>query len=1232
MISSSSLVVCVLAYLCVLFAIAHYGDRHGGSLLRGRSRSVVYALAISVYCTSWTFLGSVGLASRSGFDFLTIYVGPIIVFGLASFILRRIVRLAKAQNITSVADFVASRYGKSEGVAATVTVIAVIGVLPYIALQLKAISSSLEIVGTLASGVRGVDAPVLGDPSFYIALMLAVFAIAFGTRRVDATEHQTGLILAVAAESIVKLVAFLGVGLFVTYGMFDGLGDLLAQASARIDIGDVLRASSDPFTLAAMTLVAAFAVVLLPRQFHVAVTENRDITDIRQAAWQFPLYLVLINLFVVPIAIAGLILFPPGGIDRDMTVLALPLLGKSTATAILALIGGISAATAMVIVESVALAIMVSNDLVMPVLIKWRGGRPDLVHGEHPAVDMGGIVLTIRRIAILALLLLGYAYFKLGSEAALASIGLLSFAAIAQIAPALLGGLVWRRATARGAVAGLVAGIIGWAYTLLLPSLAGRRPVEGIDRLLSDGPFGLAALRPTAMFGLELSSFAHGVLVSLLLNVAAYAIFSLLRQPTPIERLQASLFAETENHAAVPNFRMWRSSVTIDELRATVSRYLGEERTSRAFDNFSRRSPLSVLSAIGRETGQPVASLLSKQEADAQTIRFAEHLLASAIGAASSRLVLSLMLRRRNLSTRAALKMLDEASAAIQYDRSLLQHALDHMSQGVAVYDRELRLAASNRAFQQLFGLPDELIRPGIGLDEIIAFNVRRGTYGPVNPDDYVALRLDRYAQAAGPFRLKIRPSARVIEFRTNALPDGGVVTTYTDVTASVATEEDLARSNETLEQRVHQRTVELTRVNNELALAKEIADDANLSKTRFLAAASHDILQPLNAARLYASALVERMQGSEGAALAGNVDASLDAVEEILTTLLDISRLDAGALRPELSTFPIDDLFRQLKLEFAPAAAAKSLRLDFMRCSLSIASDRLLLRRLMQNLISNALKYTPSGRVLIGCRRLDGKVRIDIHDTGLGVPRSKQRLIFQEFQRLEAGARHAKGLGLGLSIVDRIARVLDHPIAVRSSTNAGSTFSVVVPVSSAARQVAAIVARAPAAASVAGLSVLCIDNEIDILKGLDKLLGGLGLRRPCGGEPRRGDRPRQCRALPPGWHHRGLPPRPRHGRRSGGIAAYARRPAPPRDPDHGRSKPGRAQACDEDGDRRAAEAGEARRLADAAWPMARSARGGGMTVRLRRPLTPRGPTPIEGSMVLIVFTARAWAGRQSTG
>jgi signal transduction histidine kinase len=351
--------------------------------------------------------------------------------------------------------------------------------------------------------------------------------------------------------------------------------------------------------------------------------------------------------------------------------------------------------------------------------------------------------------------------------------------------------------------------------------------------------------------------------------------------------------------------------------------------------------------------------------------------------------VITLLLRRRNVTKKAALKLLDDASAAIQYNRDLLQHALDHARQGITVLDRDLRLMCWNREFQTLFQLPDALARTGVGLDEIIRFNAQRGTYGDGPPDDYIADRLESFVNDHDPVRVRLRNNGIVIEIRSAHMPDDGIVTTYTDVTEQVLAEEALERANETLEKRVIERTEQLTRLNGELERAKGEAEEANQSKTRFLAAASHDILQPLNAARLYATTLLETEQSTDDPALAENINASLEAVEDILTALLDISRLDAGAMQVEIGVFRIDDILAQLKREFDPIAKEKGLNLIFVKTSLAVRSDRRLLRRLLQNLISNAIKYTPRGRVLVGVRRERGRAVIQVWDTGIPAART---------------------------------------------------------------------------------------------------------------------------------------------------------------------------------------------------------------------------------------------------
>jgi Na+/proline symporter/signal transduction histidine kinase len=1064
-------VAVALGYIGLLFAIASYGDETRRFGRERGWRQFIYPLSLAIYCTSWTFFGSVGLAARTGFEFLTIYVGPIVLIGACSPLISRIVRLAKAQNITSIADFIAARYGKAQAVAGTVALIAILGTVPYIALQLKAVSTSLTTILAHIGPDSGPVRPVLGDIALYVALAMALFAVLFGTRHIDATEHQDGLMLAIATESLVKLIAFVAVGIFVTFIMFGGPLTLFAQALQHPGAAHALTREPSWSTLIAMTLLSFFAIVLLPRQFHVAVVENQSEKEIKRASWLFPLYLLLINLFVMPIAMAGLLTFNDPSVEGDMYVLALPLFARSDLMTIVAFVGGLSAATAMVIVESVALAIMVSNDIVMPLVLQRR---QTLIIGSE---NIGRLLLTVRRVAIFLILFLAYVYYRLAGEAQLASIGLLAFSAVAQLAPAFFGGLIWRRATARGAMAGMLLGTTAWSYTLLLPSLVEAGIIS--QTVLVDGPWGISALRPESLLGLDLPPLAHSVLWSLTLNLLAYVTFSVSRAPASIERLQADLFVPTRNSPIAPSFRLWRSSVTVDELATTIARFLGEERCRSSLESYALSRGLTL---------EP------KADADFELLRFAEHLLASAIGAASSRLVLSLLLRKRTLSTRAALRLLDDANAAIHYSREILQTALDHVRQGIAVFDKQLSLLCWNRQFAEILSLPAELTRVGTSLDQIVLHNAERNA-GAERTEALVRERMTRYLSSQEPFLERFTDRDRVIEVLANPMPDGGIVTTFTDITPSVKAAEELERANESLELRVQERTEQLTRLNTELGRAKAQAEHANISKTRFLAAASHDILQPLNAARLYITTLGERSSDSN-VGLVRNIEASLDAMEEIFGALLEISRLDSGALKPEIVNFGIQELLRQLEVEFAPLAKEKGLELKFLPCSLGVRSDKRLLRRLLQNLVSNAVKYTPHGRVLVGCRRTGELLHIHVYDTGLGIPKSKTGAIFQEFHRLDQGAKVARGLGLGLSIVERVARILDHKLTLDSLPGRGSRFSVEVPQSG---ELALSTAQAPVLAGgyvrLSRMTVLCVDNDLAVLAGMEMLLGGWGCR-----------------------------------------------------------------------------------------------------------------------------------------
>lgn len=1064
--SGWAIIIVALAYVTLLFAVASYGDRKAAARGENHSRPYIYALSVAIFCTSWTFFGSVGLAAERGFEFLAVYIGPAIIFLFGTPFLRHIIRLSKSEKITSVADFLAARYGKSFAVASIATIIATVGTVPYIALQLKAISDSVGLMVTHYSAAPPVADFIIGDVSLTVALMLAVFAVLFGTRHADATEHQDGMVLAVALESLVKLAAFLAIGIAVTFFLFGPPETLFTVTGGNSAAENAISHQTPLSRWIVLMVLSGLAIIMLPRQFHVMIVENRTEAELKTASWLFPLYLLLINLFVLPIALTGLSQIG----DRtsaDLYVLALPLFSGQDLLATLTFIGGLSAATAMVIVASVALSIMISNDLIIPLIIR-RNLRPDLGENE----DWSKTILNIRRTAIFLILLAAFLYYReTANNFRLASIGLLSFAAIAQFAPALLGGLLWRRANARGAIAGMCAGFAMWAYTLLLPSLL---PDSGF---VSNGLFGLPALRPQTLFGIGGDALTHGVLWSLAINTLIYVLASLSRVSSPLERIQATIFVPRDSNP-MPSLKGFHARVSTKELKETISRYLGAERTERSFRSFEQKKGTSI------ELDSP---------ASMETIRLSEQLLASAVGSSSARLILSLLFQRNDSSDLHAFRLLDDASEALQQNRDLLQIALDQMEQGITVLDEDYRLTCWNRKYRSLFDLPDEMGQVGISMAQVLDHLARRGDIAPGAEPGF----MDRLSDFGAAWQLELQSSGKVIEIRSNPMPDGGIVATYADITTQVHSDLELKRANETLEQRVADRTAELTRVNRELEQAQIIADEANLGKTRFLAAAGHDILQPLNAARLYCTALMEKTSIEDSVQSARNIDSALESVETILGAVLDISRLDTGAMKPNRTVFKIGDLLQQIETDFTPIAAKKGLRLQVIPSSLILNTDRNLLRRLVQNLVSNAIKYTRQGRILVGVRRRGNLAELQVFDTGIGIHESNTHTVFREFTRLDEGIREADGLGLGLSIVDRIARVLELEIRMSSMEKAGSRFSVIIPTTNV-QTLAPAPNERPAETrrfSLNGLSILCIDNEPRITDGMRQLLEGWGCR-----------------------------------------------------------------------------------------------------------------------------------------
>lgn len=1204
------LVIISLLYMAVLFSIAWWGDNKARKKKSGssRKRPYIYSLALAVYCTSWSFYGTVGQATHSSWTYLSIFLGPIIMYVLFSGLIRKIIRVSKKQNITSIADFIASRYGKTQGLAVLVTVIAIVGTLPYIALQLKAVSMSYNVITSYPAPLSDGHIALFSDTAFYVSIMMAVFAIFFGTRHIDATEHHEGLVLAIAFESIIKLVAFMAVGAYITYGMFNGFNDLLTHARYYLEIEKQL--SKDPINngFLAQMVLAMLAILCLPRQFHMAVVENTHVDDSRTARWVFPSYLIAISFFVLPIAAAGLLIFPDGTVEPDTFVLTLPMAAQDHFLTLLAFVGGFSAATSMVILATIALSIMVSNDIVIPLLLKFRWS------GNTSHHDFGQMVLRIRRITIIVILALAYlSYRALAEFNSLAATGLLSFAAVAQFGPALIGGMYWKRGNRFGALAGMSGGFIVWAYTMLFPALVNAGWIE--TGILADGPMGIYWLRPEALFGADLDFLTHGVIFSLSVNLFLYIAFSNITKQRVIDRIQASAFIDSIDTRNAKTTRPWMGSTSVGDLMALCERFLGPESVDNAFNEY--------FSQHKQEGFRP------EERASIEVIQFTERLLAGVLGASSARIVINSALQGKEIQISDVISIVDEASQVLEFNRALLQATIENVSQGISVVDHNLRLVVWNQHYLDLFNFPDNLIRVGEPVENIFRFNAQNGEYGLGEPEDHVFQMMDNIRRSEPHRYIRYRKDGTVLDVQGNPMPGGGFVYTYQDITQQKQTEEALIQSenniriytdnvpaliayfdtdlrylftnkayeevmqvdrnaiigqpiykvlpvsqyearrphidkvlqgertvfelehstdnrriryglvtytphkndlgdilgffalyqditerrvaeialketNETLEERVRERTQKLSDLNQDLMQAKQIAEQANASKTRFLAAASHDLLQPLNAARLFTSALAHQVkeENPEQYRMTRNIDGSLKAAEELLSTLLDISKLDAGALLPNLSTFRLSSILDPLKAEFGVLANDRGLQLDVVSSGAIIHSDPQMLRRIVQNFLSNAARYTQHGKILLGCRRLRESIRIEVWDTGPGIPQEKLSDIFQEFKRLDHPERHnkegEKGLGLGLSIADRMSRVLNHQIRVRSWPGQGTVFSVEVPFGQAEHLQPEPGKELPGASStpqkkrnnpLSGLHVLCIDNEPLILEGMEAML-----------------------------------------------------------------------------------------------------------------------------------------------
>ncbi|MCG6414390.1 PAS domain-containing hybrid sensor histidine kinase/response regulator [Vibrio fluvialis] len=1036
-----------LMYLGVLFLIAWYGDRQTRWLAKWRPW--IYSLSIAVYCTSWTFYGTVGQASANPWSFLPIYIAPILVFAFGWRILARLILIAKREHITSIADFIGARYGKSQGLAVAVTLIAVAGILPYIALQLRGITMGLNIV---APDLREQFGYQDDHVSWFVVLALALFTMLFGTRHIDNTEHHRGMMMAIAFESIVKLVAFLVVGLFILF---------LAFSHDSVNLIETARATYQAPnwpTLFVHTVLTMIAIICLPRQFHTMVVENERAQDLHTARWLFPIYLILMGLFVLPIAWVGQSLL--GGTSPDTFVISVPMSVGAEDIALLAFLGGTSAASGMVIVSTIALAIMVSNDLVMPLLLR----RMRLSQRNHR--HFSGLLVIIRRTLILLLLLGAWGfYLALDTIPSLSAIGFLSFSAITQFAPALIGGMYWREGNRKGVYVGLAVGFTLWLITLMTATnmLAGDEQSNILLWLITP---------PDVLGSMGLKNSDWGMILSVSLNALCYVLVSWGTRSSLSERLQSAAFVGTplpENE----NMSLYQSRVTVGELEMLASRFVGRTRVRAAFTQY---------------WGQQRETLMPNQQAPSTLIRHTERVLAGVFGASSAKLVLTSALQGRNMQLEEVPTIVDEASELYDFSRGLLQGAIEHIGQGIAVVDKQLRLVAWNQRYLELFDFPLGLIQVGRPIADVIRHNAEQGLCGPGDPEDHVRRRVYHLEQGSRHTSSRVRPDGRVIEVQGNPMPGGGFVMSFTDITVLRDAEQTLKEANENLEERVLERTRELEKLNKQLVSATQRSERESQSKSRFLAAVSHDLMQPLNAARLFASSLAEVARDDQVKRLSHHIESALSAAEDLIGDLLDISRLDSGKLEIHPQSFAIKDVLANLNAEFSALARQQGVDFCMVPSSLYVRSDPKLLRRVVQNFLTNAFRYNPKGKVLLGVRRINGKVRIDVWDNGIGIEEDKQQEIFEEFNR-GGQVRSDQGLGLGLAISKGIAHVLGHEISMRSWPGRGSVFSLTLEQSQPVLHEAPIVAVAEAVSDLSYLRVLCVDNEEDILVGMRDLL-----------------------------------------------------------------------------------------------------------------------------------------------
>ena len=892
-----------------------------------------------------------------------------------------------------------------------------------------------------------------------MTLVLIIFSILFGARQVVVTKQNQGLVLAIAFSSIIKLFALTAIGIFATFYVFDGVHDLLTHSE---NIKHIPSENTTYFAIS-QALLGMITIFILPQQYHMLMIENHHENELKSARYIYPFYLIAINVFVLPIALAGQSLFPGGNVDADTYVITIPLFFQQAWLGGLAYIGGLAAATSMVIVATIVLSTMVTTEIVNPLLLHYNSFL------NKQKNQLSSVLLNIRRVAIALLLILALGFERIiDQQNHLATIGLLSFVLLSQLAPLVIGALYWRKATSTAALISLIVGSIIWLYTLLLPTLLPN--IAWVE----SGLWGLSWLKPYALFGLSsLDHISHGLFFSLLANACCFVVISFLTHRSVSEKLQAELFIYKQQGA-------FEQQLSSKDLYHLLQRFIDDNAAT------------TFLNKHGIQLSNSIASN--------DLVEYTRLQLSSVLGSASTRMVMKAVTTKQIMPLQDVVNIVDEANKLFQFNRELLQAGVENIEQGISVIDADMRLVAWNKRYIELLNYPENFVCAGKPIADLIRFNAERGVIVTnknsveIHEDNsFIERRIEHMRQGNSHHFQREMPSGIVLEIRGQAMPGGGFVSTFSDITTHIETAKALQQSNENLEQRVTERTQELSK-------AKAEAEAANSSKSRFLAAASHDLMQPFNAMSLFTNMLNKKVQNTDLTELANNIQNSLSAAESLLSDLVEISRLDNSSQKVDKHCFSISDLLTPLSEEFTVLAQQAHLNFSYVKSSCLVETDQRLLRRVIQNFLSNAINYCPlahrRGKVVLGVRHQINKISIEVWDNGPGIPKDKQDTIFKEFERLNPN-QSASGLGLGLAISERIAKLLGLTISVKSTLGKGTCFCITLPRSYSLQKniIKTTTIQSSTINEFIDLNIVLIDNEPLMLTAMQAQLQEWGCR-----------------------------------------------------------------------------------------------------------------------------------------